>query len=270
MSTTETQTATAAGSSSSSLHKTCPVTGATGPGHEFQGPQPGDSRSVCPALNTMANHGYIPRNGKNVSASQIAQGLVDCYGLTKPFSMFLSYTTFLALRHFRPIDLYEIGRHGVVEHNASLIHHNTPPGETYAPIEIDRELLAEFVKDARTEVEVAVETPSGEKQIEKQTLITTEDVGRARVRREKDSPLDALHAEIARGEVAIIMGVWETKTEKATGTRIDWLERWLGEERLPDGWRPTRAMGLLDTMKRAKAIKKAAEEIRAAERKKKE
>lgn len=211
-----------------------------------------------------------PRDGKKISAWQIVQGLKSCYGLTTPFAMFLSYTTFVVLRHFGRMNLYDIGKHGVVEHNASLIHHDTPPGETYAPIEIDRKLLAEFVKDAGTEVEVEVEAPSGEKEVQKQTLITTEDVGRARVRREKDSPLDAIHAEVARGEVAIIMGVWETKTEKVTGTRIDWLERWLGEERLPEGWRPTKAMGLFDTMKRAKAIKKAAAAIREAERTKKD
>ncbi|TEB24437.1 Cloroperoxidase [Coprinellus micaceus] len=270
MSTPETQTATAAASSSSSVHKTCPVTGMTGPEHDFRAPQPGDSRSPCPALNTMANHGYIPRDGKKISAWQIVQGLVDCYGLTKPFAIFLSYTTFLVLRHFKRIDLYEIGKHGVVEHDASIVHRNTPPGETYAPIEIDRELLAEFVKEARAEVEVEVETADGKKEIEKQTLLTTADVGRARVRREKESPLDAIHAEIARGEVAIIMAVWETKTEKATGTRIDWLERWLGEERLPDGWRPTKRVGLFDTMKQGKPIKKAADAIWEAEKKKKD
>jgi len=40
--------------------KTCPVTGQS---HEFCPPQQGDSRSPCPALNAMANHGYmcVPR-----------------------------------------------------------------------------------------------------------------------------------------------------------------------------------------------------------------
>lgn len=216
----------------------------------------------------MANHGYIPRDGKNISAGQIVDGLVDCYGLTRGFARFLSYTTFIVLRHFRRINLYEIGKHGVVEHDASLVHHNTPPGEKYAPIDIDRELLAEFVKEARTEVEVEVENIDGKRESQKLTLLTPEDVGRARVRREKDSPLDAIHAEIARGEVAIIMAVWETKTEKVTGTRIDWLERWLGEERLPDGWRPTKSVGLLDTKRYGTPIKKAADAIREAEKKK--
>lgn len=34
----------------------CPITGNT---HAYCPPQTGDVRSVCPALNTMANHGYM-------------------------------------------------------------------------------------------------------------------------------------------------------------------------------------------------------------------
>ncbi|KAF6754055.1 hypothetical protein DFP72DRAFT_990574 [Ephemerocybe angulata] len=214
----------------------------------------------------MANHGYIPRDGKALSGWQIVRGLVNCYGLTTPFSIFLSYTTFLLLKKLgRRIDLYEIGEHGVVEHDASLVHRNTGTGEKYAPIDIDKDLLAKFVKEARTEVEVEVEV-DGKKELETLNLLTIADVGRARVRREKESPpLDAKHAEIARGEVAIILGVWETKTKDVTGTRMDWLERWLGEERLPDGWKPARAVGMFETVRRAKAIRAATEAVRAAE-----
>ncbi|KAF8072300.1 Chloroperoxidase [Lyophyllum atratum] len=33
------------------------------PGHPFIAPRRGDLRGPCPALNTLANHGYLPRNG---------------------------------------------------------------------------------------------------------------------------------------------------------------------------------------------------------------
>jgi hypothetical protein len=36
--------------------KACPVTGKT---HEYSPPTATDIRSVCPALNAMANHGYL-------------------------------------------------------------------------------------------------------------------------------------------------------------------------------------------------------------------
>ncbi len=49
----------------------CPVSG-----HEYRAPQPGDSRSVCPALNAMANHGYM--SVFNVSCSPIYVCLSAC------------------------------------------------------------------------------------------------------------------------------------------------------------------------------------------------
>ena len=34
--------------------------------YTYQPPGPDDSRSPCPALNALANHGYLPRDGKNI------------------------------------------------------------------------------------------------------------------------------------------------------------------------------------------------------------
>ena len=34
-------------------------------------PGPDDLRGPCPALNTLANHGYLPRDGRNVYVSDI-------------------------------------------------------------------------------------------------------------------------------------------------------------------------------------------------------
>ncbi|RIB25458.1 Chloroperoxidase [Gigaspora rosea] len=37
---------------------------------EWQAPGPNDKRSPCPFLNTLANHGYLPRSGENISKGQ--------------------------------------------------------------------------------------------------------------------------------------------------------------------------------------------------------
>jgi hypothetical protein len=34
--------------------------------YKYEPPGPNDSRSPCPALNALANHGYISRDGKNI------------------------------------------------------------------------------------------------------------------------------------------------------------------------------------------------------------
>ena len=36
------------------------------PDHQYVAPGPTDQRGVCPGLNTLANHGYISRNGKYI------------------------------------------------------------------------------------------------------------------------------------------------------------------------------------------------------------
>ena len=145
--------------------------------------------------------------------------------------------------------------HGRVEHNASLVHYDTPPGEKYAPIEIHEELVDLLISD--------VADTGGEKG--EGRLMDAADVARSRIRREKDSPpLDCVHAEIARGEMGIILGVLETKGEEKVGIPVEWMREWIHEERLPTGWKPTHVQGLLDTVKRSKAIRTAMEQQRNA------
>lgn len=50
---------------------TCPVTGKT---HAYCPPQKGDIRSVCPALNTMANHGFMCASSSSQLISMYTQG----------------------------------------------------------------------------------------------------------------------------------------------------------------------------------------------------
>ncbi|KAK5112883.1 hypothetical protein LTR85_011110 [Meristemomyces frigidus] len=44
------------------------------PGYEFQAPGEGDSRGPCPALNLLANYGYLPRNGY-VTGAQVMEAV---------------------------------------------------------------------------------------------------------------------------------------------------------------------------------------------------
>ncbi|KAF8166833.1 Chloroperoxidase, partial [Pholiota molesta] len=215
--------------------QTCPVTGET---HGFCPPQEGDSRSPCPALNTMANHGYISRDGKNLSAGDVTRGLKECYGLSSP----LAYFWPMSVRHHSQIctthHLYEIGLHNAVEHDASLVHHDTPVGDKYAPIEIDRKLVDSLIDDARPtkkEFEHSADPDDMRRQVH---------VGhRLRPRRN------------CAGEMAIILGVWEVKGKAKAGIPVDWLRRWLTEERLPDGWKPDHVQSLRNVVARSKQIR---------------
>ncbi|KAF9025431.1 Cloroperoxidase, partial [Hymenopellis radicata] len=35
--------------------------------HKFIAPGPDDVKSPCPGLNTLANHGHLPRDGKKIT-----------------------------------------------------------------------------------------------------------------------------------------------------------------------------------------------------------
>ncbi|KAH9818917.1 Chloroperoxidase [Melampsora americana] len=56
--------------------------------HEFMEPGPGDIRGLCPGLNLMANHGYIPRNGIT-DMTQLAYGLEEGLGLAPDLTLVL-------------------------------------------------------------------------------------------------------------------------------------------------------------------------------------
>lgn len=234
----------------------CPVTGKT---HQYCPPQPGDSRSPCPALNTMANHGYIARDGKNLSVFDIIRGLKACYGLSTPLAAFLSIVGFMILRKIGRLDLFRIGKHGQVEHNASLVHYDTPRGQVFAPIEIHQDLVDQLIDDVKTGADDPEATDA-------RKLMNATDVAIARVRREKQSPtLDGVHAEIARGEMAIILGVWEQKGQGKVGIPVEWMRDWIGHERLPEGWMPDHVQGFFDVVNRSKSIREAMISLRDAE-----
>lgn len=231
-------------------------------GHEWAKPDKDASRSPCPALNTLANHGYLPRDGRNLSVFDLVRGLMQGYNLSLALAAFLSIGGFLLLGKFRNLSLHEIGEHGKVEHDASLVHDNCPPGQKYAPTKVETRLVDLLIKDSTTGNEQGEGEESGERQI----LVDATDVARARIRREKQSnKLDGLHAEIARGEMGIILGVWETSRGKNVGIPANWLRTWIEEERLPEKFRFTHVQGLFDVVKRAKMIRTAMDQIRKDE-----
>jgi hypothetical protein len=57
--------------------------------YPYQDPKPSDQRGVCPGLNAMANHGYIPRSGIATLAQTIK-------GAAQLFNMGADLTAFLA------------------------------------------------------------------------------------------------------------------------------------------------------------------------------
>ncbi|KAJ8087444.1 hypothetical protein PM082_006274 [Marasmius tenuissimus] len=300
----------------------------------------------------MANHGYIPRDGRNLTFYTIFYGLKECYGLSTPLVMILTLGGFLLIgrspiclpfaarspdrSRSQPgvIDLKLVGLHGGVEHNASLVHGDCPMGAIYPSTRIQHNWVEKLIGDVRPPVRgygeatksqvvctCSCDTREGESLLsstilsrldsrvtvsalsQKQTsgsiiprpegsttvgadedvldwrrfatkayldtLVSEVDVARMRARREREcegKTMTWVNREIARGEMAIILGVWEKdvdlKDEKVKkGIPLPWLLTWLGEERLPEGWKPDHVQGLWDVIRRIKAIRRTTEAI---------
>ncbi|KJA13294.1 hypothetical protein HYPSUDRAFT_151752 [Hypholoma sublateritium FD-334 SS-4] len=64
------------------------------PAHPWQPLRAGDIRGVCPGLNTLASHGYLPRNGI-VTPNQIIEAAQDGFNMDNTLARFLAYGTFL-------------------------------------------------------------------------------------------------------------------------------------------------------------------------------
>ncbi|THV06226.1 Cloroperoxidase [Dendrothele bispora CBS 962.96] len=275
--------------------KTCPFLQSRNQNeHAYCPAQESDVRSVCPALNTMANHGYISRDGRELSFSDIYSGLMACYGLSAALAFVLTIGGFLLIKR-SPIrlpswfpffgkvtnpdgsktpagilDLHLIGLHGGVEHDASLVHHDTKPEQRYPPLEIDESWVTDLVGDVQPAVNGYDKMTATKKSGSiwrtfatdnyKSTLVSAADVGYMRKRREREilpKKLDGVHAEIARGEMAIVLGMWDHTSNGKSGIPLPWLLTFLAEEKLPENgtWRPKHKQGLLDVVKRSKAIR---------------
>lgn len=79
-------------------------------------------RGPCPGLNTLANHGLLPRSGKNITQDDLSRAMwlgvsqddtisVPLFGLAATTNPSGDNTTF---------SLPDLGRHNILEHDASL------------------------------------------------------------------------------------------------------------------------------------------------------
>ncbi|KAH9844176.1 Cloroperoxidase [Rhodofomes roseus] len=222
--------------------------------HAYSPPLAGASRSPCPALNALANHGYLPRNGRGITALQLVRALVEVYNFSVPLAVVLSVVGVVLCGNWWSLDLHQLAKHGLIEHNGSLVHDDAHPHEVYAPTAVDPKLVAQLL--------ALSPSPS----------LTLRDFARARALRDGSipAPLDKVHSEIARGEAVLTMqtfGSGDQNVDEVGGldgaVSKAFLEQWLGQERLPDGWhKPQVPIGLVGTASRSRNLAKMIRELR--------
>ncbi|KAJ7282305.1 Chloroperoxidase [Mycena rebaudengoi] len=209
----------------------CP--GAGGKWPEFIPPKEGDKRSPCPALNALANHGILPRDGRNITFADMDHHVRDTYNFAPTFCTFtaLFAANYLNKNYntarLRPsstdtCDLAEIGLHNAgIEHDASLlrqdVRYEPDQGAPHLPF-IDELLASASGKDAAGNA-----------------LLTVADLSRYSAKRRAearatnpDFVLDKQHKTFGSSNCSTLVTIF--------GGRVADLGPFLREERLPDGW----------------------------------
>ncbi|KAL4757798.1 peroxidase family protein [Aspergillus foveolatus] len=191
---------------------------------EWIAPGPDDSRGPCPGLNTLANHGYLPRNGKEITLDILKEGMLEGFNIEHGDAVLLF---FQAIRT-SPIpfsdrfDLADIGRHGILEHDISLSRSDAYFAD---PKPFNETVWAETMSYFTT------------------PMITVEQLAKARMGRlatsKKTNPefeLSWLADGFSWGECASFFEIMADGTTGTVDTR--YIDYWFRNERMPTelGW----------------------------------
>ncbi|CAG8482138.1 14804_t:CDS:2 [Acaulospora morrowiae] len=101
--------------------------------HEWQPAGPEDKRSPCPALNSLANHGYLPRDGRDITPEQLEKVLQRQLNFSWFTSFMLTRLSFLVIGKTLAgkLDLDDLYKHNAIEHDASLTRNDFALGGSH-------------------------------------------------------------------------------------------------------------------------------------------
>lgn len=128
--------------------------------HSFKKPSSTDRRSPCPMVNALANQGYLPRDGRDVSLVKLVRGFKDGINLAPDATLLvgiralqLSSTGSLFTFH-----LDDLNKHGPIEHDGSLTRKDVFFGDnhTFSP-EVWASVSAHFGDREVIPIETAAE-----------------------------------------------------------------------------------------------------------------
>ncbi|KAI1139076.1 Cloroperoxidase [Hypoxylon sp. FL0543] len=91
-------------------------------GHPWKAPGPNDFRGPCPMLNTLANHGFLPHDGRNITKDTTVNALASALNFNTSLGELMFSVALVANPEpnatFFTLD--QLNVHNVLEHDASL------------------------------------------------------------------------------------------------------------------------------------------------------
>ncbi|KJZ76409.1 hypothetical protein HIM_04138 [Hirsutella minnesotensis 3608] len=202
---------------------------------------PNDTRSACPGLNTLANHGFLPRNGRKVNATTIIQGCFQGMGMSPDTCSIIVLDGLVeaSLPMDLVFDLSDVNRPSwKIEHDGSFSRQDVSENGSYP--QFDKEVWAATLQ--------ALTQCSGSA-----GFITTQCLGLARAatitearRRNPKSVYDmkaASHGAVEAARIQLVLGT-------STGADISYFSSIFEQERLPVhlGWMPRPLVAGMDEM----------------------
>ncbi|ETW77439.1 chloroperoxidase 4, partial [Heterobasidion irregulare TC 32-1] len=215
--------------------------GAGGKWPEYIPPKEGDSRCSCPALNALANHGILPRNGRNIPIRALTPAIRSTYNFAPSFCVFVPrYIGQILGRSYLndTLDLEDIDVHNGIEHDASLTREDArvSPDQSRPSIPLVEQLLASASGPL-------LSNRTGDSSVT--PTLTVSDLARLTSKRRAEAKkqngqfsLSTSHKMFGSSNSGTLLTIF--------GGRVDDLRTVLLEERLPDGWesRVREPMGL--------------------------
>ncbi|KAG7289141.1 hypothetical protein NEMBOFW57_005504 [Staphylotrichum longicolle] len=110
-------------------------------------------RSPCPMLNALANHGYLPRDGKDISLARLVTALQDSINLAPDATLIAGVIALKASTTGNALTF-----HLIIEHDGSLSRHDIhpPPADnhSFAP-EVWATVVSQFGESETISIETA-------------------------------------------------------------------------------------------------------------------
>ena len=101
---------------------------------QWSRPGPGDVRGPCPAMNSLANHGFLPRNGKDITLGMLQKVLPAAVNVGADLAdVFYAGTIGMGLTHLNgKFDLDALNKHNAIEHDGSLSRADASTGDNFS------------------------------------------------------------------------------------------------------------------------------------------
>lgn len=92
------------------------------PDFSWQAPDAAAKRSPCPMLNSLANHGYLARDGREISMQDLISGIGQAINFDEALVRTLGTPAFATSTtgNSSTFNLDDIAKHNIIEHDGSL------------------------------------------------------------------------------------------------------------------------------------------------------